>query len=84
MQLVDIGGDPEPLGVGPRSVADAVAREPYMARQVAALSRLKSEVAGSVETADLGIDLPGRRPRAPRRALAIAASSSSGLIGFAT
>ncbi len=55
-------------------VADAVAREPYMARQVAALSRLKSEVAGSVETADLGIDLPGRRPRAPRRALAIAAS----------
>jgi len=52
-------------------IADAIAREPHLARQVAALSRLKSEVSGSVETPDLGIDLPDRRPR--RRTLAIAA-----------
>lgn len=55
-------------------IADAIAREPHLARQVAALSRLKSEVAESVETADLGIDLPDRRPRARRRSVVIAAS----------
>jgi hypothetical protein len=65
-------------------IADEIALDPYLARQVAALSRLKSKVAGSIEPAELRIDLQHRRSRLSRHFPAIAASIFAAIIAAST
>lgn len=54
-------------------IAEAIARGPLLAQQVAALTRLKSEVAKFVHAPDLELILPQRRPRPLRQPVVIIA-----------
>jgi anti-sigma factor RsiW len=62
-------------------VADAIAREPSLGRQVATLTRLKSEAAESIETLDLGWCLPQRQTQLSSRSLASAIGHLMATVG---